>query len=133
MSRRVTVRDGYGVPHSGPRGAWWLPIREGSNEVGIRPRAELPTFRLRVWNVAGVVYAAAATYLAWRLGELVPFLVILAGLGVAGGGGLWWVHVTLPARYAREIGQPVPVKAPPTSAPAQGAGVRPEPVAEGVR
>lgn len=133
MTRRVTVRDGYGTPHSGPRGAWWLPVRDGSNEFGIRPRSELPTFRLRAWNVAAVVYAAAAVVLASRLGELVPFLAILGALVAVACVGLWWLTATLPARYARQIGQPVPVKAQPTSTPAQGAGVRPEPVAEGVR
>lgn len=133
MTRRLTVRDGYGTPHNGPRGAWWLPIREGSNEVGTRPRAELPAIRLRAWNVAGAGYAAAAVALAWRLDELVPFLVVLGGLVVLVMAGLWWITATLPARYAREIGQPAPASASQPAPSRQDVAPRPAPVVEGVR
>lgn len=113
---RVTVRDRHGTPRTGPRGAWWLPIRDGANETGTR-RAEIPTIRIRAWNVATIVYVAAATVLASQLGQLAPFLAIVGGLILVGAGGLWWLHMTMPTRHARQIGQPLPAKAPRPAAP----------------
>jgi hypothetical protein len=80
-ARRTTMTDSQGTVRSGPRNAWWIWLR-------VAPSLEIPGGRQLAYNVTGVCYLLGGGYLSYRLGELVWYLSILAGLSAVGFGGI---------------------------------------------